>query len=1098
MNGLVNNSSPNYTTLQNIAGENRSISNTSIAEPVQNENGYHSDDLSFPAKIEREFITGSAIAPALFHATTRTVSDVEVGYGGEVSYPIHEALNWHVARFGHQVRENLEAILFENEDGSPWQAKLSRSLEPGEKPYLAPTGNGSRAFLPTIPDDIRQAIGQRYNCDVPPAGESFWDWVEQHPEIPIVSTEGGKKSLSVLSLSYVAIALYGVNSGYRTTDALGEKCPPILIPDIARFCQPGRRFVLAFDQDSKLETRERVGVALAQFGGALEMAGCHVDIVVWDSDQGKGADDLIVANGPAAWDFAYAQRWDLAHWQNFQRLNNPEFWQQTHLPTQNFAQRYLPTIPLPAPGLTAVSSATGTGKTENVEDFLNQFFERHPDGIADLIGYRNGLLIQTCERINEKTRVTITHKHAMDSGSGGFLGAPSLAYCLNSLDQRIDTLNRVIDQGRMVLIGLDEVDFVLAHWLEMMKSQPQTGLNFAHLLRRIGEGHGYIVALQAGLTGLPIDFLQAITGPIFPLSLIENAWRGDPWDVTMVSPLSQQGKPTNSLASLGAAQRVIESIRAGEFPLITTSGQGWLEALELCLQGENFRLLRIDSDTVAAARQAGKNRTREQSIILEFFDKPKTATRRARRAGYNAVGLSPTGETGISIDGAPFDRVIELATAHTSEQSLQRLARERNNGIPREIFAADRSANYRGESLSPDQIAKNWKINLQEGFTAAAVRETLTPDLVEKYDRQTGELLQIMLDFAAKYQARRHVDMCRLNANIEARLTRAGHYVERATMTIDENFRAQWRAAKRAIDQRKPELFAIRPTIPLAEAHEILRSGTGTREENYSAQKTILSERYPGLDLNDVDLASRLVFERRGAALAAYTQTWLLKNPDVARAIDQESWQTHLGRGIVWAPAIKREALKCQTIADTGFMAILALAEYSETTPKIVDFRQRCLENKYVLRQVFGYASAFDEAHTGIEMVGWFARRLGLKQQRVRRVGSRSDQVWIWKIVDSNPDDRAAVEAALNLKWGISEPAQSGDFANGRSDFSINNLTQKIGSTGSEPPPDLAVWLTDDAISDARKMLDAAESRELREIVEALFPTEIRKLALTA
>jgi hypothetical protein len=119
----------------------------------------------------------------------------------------------------------------------------------------------------------------------------------------------------------VAIALYGVNGGYRTTDALGNPIAPILIPDLARFAVPGRSFTLAFDQDSKLETRSKVSRALSKFGGLLVAAGCEVTVAQWKPEQGKGIDDLCVQTGADAVQGAISAALSLPHWQIWQRLN---------------------------------------------------------------------------------------------------------------------------------------------------------------------------------------------------------------------------------------------------------------------------------------------------------------------------------------------------------------------------------------------------------------------------------------------------------------------------------------------------------------------------------------------------------------------------------------------------------------------------------------------------------------------------------------------------------------------------------------------------------------------------------------------------------
>ncbi|MBG1264156.1 hypothetical protein F8S20_36370, partial [Nostoc sp. BAE] len=142
----------------------------------------------FASRIEREFITGSAIAISLYTENIRIVSDIEISAGGDVSTPIHDALNWKYTRFGHQVKPTLHAAIFLNEDGSPWQGKLSQprtdTKKDKEQKYETPIGNGSRAYLPTVNRENRRLIANRYGVEVPPPGESFWDWLELHPEIP--------------------------------------------------------------------------------------------------------------------------------------------------------------------------------------------------------------------------------------------------------------------------------------------------------------------------------------------------------------------------------------------------------------------------------------------------------------------------------------------------------------------------------------------------------------------------------------------------------------------------------------------------------------------------------------------------------------------------------------------------------------------------------------------------------------------------------------------------------------------------------------------------------------------------------------------------
>jgi hypothetical protein len=277
---------------------------------------------AFSQTIESEFIKGSAIDPTLFQAAIALVSDTETFAGGDVDYPIHEALNWHLTRFGYQARETVYAALFLNEGGSTWQAKLSAprlDAKGKARKYETPVGNGAKAYLPPVPSVIRQRITARYGIPVPSEGD-FWHWYEQHPEVPLTVTEGGKKGLAGFSQGFVTIALYGCNGGYRVKDALGHPIPPTLIPDLTRFAVSGRQITLAFDEDDTKKTRRRVGIAQSRFGGLLASKGCAVAIAVWDSQQGKGLDDLIVKAGVDAWVTAFTQALPLSQWQIQQRL----------------------------------------------------------------------------------------------------------------------------------------------------------------------------------------------------------------------------------------------------------------------------------------------------------------------------------------------------------------------------------------------------------------------------------------------------------------------------------------------------------------------------------------------------------------------------------------------------------------------------------------------------------------------------------------------------------------------------------------------------------------------------------------------------------
>lgn len=253
----------------------------------------------FKEFIETSFIEGSGIDPKLFKHCIEFHQDLEIHPGGDVEIPIHNALNWDFTRFGRKANEPLYAAFLMNEDGTVWQAVISLWDEEKQRPYryLAPKGNGDRAFLPPVPTSIRKRIASRYGVEVPTEG-SFWEWLK-NPEIqiPRIVTEGGKKGLALLTQGYIPLSLYGCDSGGRKE----------LIPDLRQFNTEGGIWLFALDRDAKEKTRHRVNAAKRSLGNVLAKDGFknYIEDIIWASEDGKGVDDLIVNNGFGAFDSAY-------------------------------------------------------------------------------------------------------------------------------------------------------------------------------------------------------------------------------------------------------------------------------------------------------------------------------------------------------------------------------------------------------------------------------------------------------------------------------------------------------------------------------------------------------------------------------------------------------------------------------------------------------------------------------------------------------------------------------------------------------------------------------------------------------------------------
>jgi len=195
------------------------------------------------------------------------------------------------------------SVRYLQESGETWQFIVESQKDRRGYAYLAPRKAGNRAFLPSVPSDIRKAIGDRYGVDVPLDG-SFWAWLNNHPEIPIVITEGGGKALSGLSHGFVVIGLYG--------------CSCLRSPDLEPYIK-GRDIAIAFDCDIKASAVKAVNNALYNHLPSLSNTAKSVKVLTWNKRY-KGLDDLLASGGITALETALETALNGETWLNNRKI----------------------------------------------------------------------------------------------------------------------------------------------------------------------------------------------------------------------------------------------------------------------------------------------------------------------------------------------------------------------------------------------------------------------------------------------------------------------------------------------------------------------------------------------------------------------------------------------------------------------------------------------------------------------------------------------------------------------------------------------------------------------------------------------------------
>lgn len=372
-----------------------------------------------------------------------------------------------------------------------------------------------------MPLTIWQRIATRYQLEVLPldiapqqSDLGFWQWLIAHPEIPLCITEGAKKAGALLTAGYAAIALPGVNGGYRVPrDEAGNRIGKSrLIPSLKKLATQERPIFLAFDQDAKPTTVKAVNAAIQQLGYLLTQQGCPVKVITWASEWGKGVDDLIGDRGQDAFDQAYQTAASLDTWkaQSLSRLTYP--------PDQRVDSRYLGDLPIPRTAkLIGIKSPKGTGKTQLLEDVVSQALAREQWILV--IGHRVRLVEALCQRfgLNYITEVR-------DSDLGAVLG---YGLCIDSLHPTSQARFDAVNWSDGVVI-IDEVEQVLWHGLDSLTcSSNRVAIlrSLKTLMQNVLGGEGQVFIADADLSDISLDYLVALSGVQLQPYIIQNDWK---------------------------------------------------------------------------------------------------------------------------------------------------------------------------------------------------------------------------------------------------------------------------------------------------------------------------------------------------------------------------------------------------------------------------------------------------------------------------------------------------------------------------------------------------------------------------------------------
>ena len=550
------------------------------------------------------------------------------------------------------IRRHLykHCVRYLQETGETWQFIIESDKDTRGYSYLSPNKNGNRAFFPAIPSDIRKLIGDRYKVDVP-TDESFWDWLQQNKQIPIIITEGGGKSLAALSHGFATIALYG--------------CSCLASPDLLPYLH-GREVYIAFDMDTKVSAIKAVNAALNKHLKPLSKIANSVHILRWNK-QFKGLDDLLASGNNLDFDSATtADEW----LDNYKiaiasaRLEASKIKADLvldRLPTYAELQEILKTN-----RDVFLTGAKGLGKSELGGEFIKN---------AD-----SALLPVPLESLarNNSQRFGIDYRTDCDRVNGQLIGGAGyvskLSFCTEAIHGLKSHINSGLERGAAVFN--DELDLQL-NSLATSSTHAQNGK------RKLNDSLYWEMQTRAKQTlSVSADLTQ------YEAELWERKTGRKPYVIRVETPKKDYQVRMFDDNRAVIMHEIRAAIAACERLIICCSRKSEAKFLAWLFRNEGAIAIHRDNAN--------------EPMFNGFFDNPNQWLEDNKP---KILIVSPVLRSGFSITGDFFDKVFCLfhSDSINASTALQLSERYRPQ-VPRYIFAANSSGKYR--HTTPESILK--------------------------------------------------------------------------------------------------------------------------------------------------------------------------------------------------------------------------------------------------------------------------------------------------------------------------------------------------------------------------------------------------------
>ncbi|MBF2007235.1 MAG: DUF3854 domain-containing protein [Chlorogloeopsis fritschii C42_A2020_084] len=883
--------------------------------------------------------------------------------------------------------------------------------------YEHPPCTPTRVFCLRVPLHVWQQVAQRYNLAMPENisiaenGEAvgFWQWVIEQ-SIPVIICEGVKKAAALLTQGYVAIGIPGITSGYRVTkDEFGKVISRQLIPDLAAFAIKKRTFYICFDFETQPNKIAAVNNAISQLGFLFQAKNCPVRVIDLPGME-KGVDEFIVAKSASAFEKVYCQSVDL---EIYLAQTKPHS-ELTIAPAITLDCRYLGEINFPNSGLVGIKSAKGTGKTTALQALVKRVKSRNQPVL--LITHRIQLGRFLCEKIG------IQWGMSKEDVEGARVAEEGIAELLSPFSERFQTttstksLGLCVDslwklhpqdwQGAVVI--LDEVEQSLWHLLNSStckEKRVKILKVFQQLISTVLTTGGLVIAQDADLSDVSLEYLQALAGIKLTPWVIVNQWKPQRgWDVTFYdSP-----NPTSLIHQLEL------DLLAGRKCYVTTdsrSGRYSCETIASYLKERLQKLQKQFPKTLVVSSLTTNTPGHEAADFIAAINHKVTE--------YNSVFVTPSLGTGISIDVKHFDCVYGIFQGVIPDsEARQALSRVRDN-VPRIVWCAKRGIGLIGSGSTNYRLLSYWyQENQKENLSLLSPLHHIDVDLPLVYD-------PIHLRTWAKLAARVNASISLYRESMKDGLTNDGHQIQTRSSAVHNNIIRDLRLAFLATDpndlqtrrrliieivkvqkdwlQRRYKAKDIKrkfreikqqnqlaaanavvnaQDIDYLEYERLLAKHSLTDEERNQIDKYILRQRY------GVNVTPQLkLWDDKGYYGQLLTHYYLTHQSEYFRIRDKQEWhqQLILGEGKVFLPDLKIYTLKVEVLRALGVLNFLEPErKFTENDTELILLQNNAVNFSKDIKRTLGINLVRkNENISALKILSRLLKLLGLKLKRV-------------------------------------------------------------------------------------------------------------------